>query len=251
MDYRALHHFSRASLKGRYAASLRTAWLTAGLWLLQRLVPAGLAGLLLIRGGTLRDGGWLWVSFLLLWGVFCFGMLLPVRCAVWSRFGSWLGMSRMHICFPRLRSYLRAARIVGTADLLQTLAWLPSVVTGWLTMLLLLESTSRPDAGATLFWAVQAFSLCFWTTLFAVRLRVSLCAVPMLCTECPDDGAMSVMRRSVRLLHGHHREFWSILLCYAPAMAVFLPMIFLLPGLYADMTLFLQLRIREEEQCPI
>jgi hypothetical protein len=46
-------------------------------------------------------------------------------------------------------------------------------------------------------------------------------------------------------MRGQHPAFWAVLLCYLPAMVTVLPMPFLLPRLYADLTLFLQLRIRE------
>ncbi len=250
MDYCSLHLFSRRSLKGHYAASLRASWTTAGLLLLCRLVPAGLAALLLVRGTDYQKNSLLWGSFLLLWELFSFGMLLPVRCAVWSRFGAWLGLCRMRTCFSRLRGYLRAVRIVGTADLLRALAWLPPTASALLTVVCLRESVQGLSAEIRLFWAAQGIALCFWTSFFAVRLQVGLCAVPLLCTQFPQEGTAAVLRRSLRLLRGHHREYWSILLCYAPAAVIFLPMPFLLPWMFADMTLFLQLRIREEEQCP-
>ena len=95
---------------------------------------------------------------------------------------------------------------------------------------------------------MQAITLLFWTALLAVHLRVSLSAVPLLCTEFPHESAFSIIRRSFRLMEGHHMDYWSIVLCYLPAMLTILPILFLLPRLYADMTLFLQLRIRELSQ---
>ena len=250
MNYRALHHFSRVSLKGHYAASLRASWFLPFLWLLYKLLPVGLAGLLLVRGNPAFpwNGGWLWTSFLVLWTLFCMGLMLPVRCAVWKRFGAWLGLTRMKTCFRTVREYCRAARVLGLAGLLHLLAALPVTAAGCLAFRLLQECTRQSDAGWYLFGAVQAFAAMFWTGLFAVRLRVSLSAVPLLCTEFPYDSAFSVIRRSCRLLEGHHPDFWSIVLCYLPAMLAVLPMPFLLPRLYADLTLFLQLRIREMSQ---
>ena len=247
MDYRSLHHFSRKSLKGHYRKALCASWAMPLLWSLYRLIPVGLAGLLLVRGdpAVLREGGWLWLSFLVLWSLFCMGMMLPVRCAVWKRFGTWLGMTRMRTCFGTVREYCRAAWILGLAGILQLAAALPVTAAALLTIRLLQEGSRQPHAGWYLFGAVQAAAVFFWTGLFAVRLRVSLFAVPLLCTEFPQDGAFTIIRRSFRLLDGQHPAFWSIVLCYLPAMLAVLPMPFLLPRLYADLTLFLQLRIRE------
>lgn len=250
MDYRSLHHFSRKSLKGRYGRALRAAWLLLLLRLLYRLLPAGLAGLLLLRGdlNDIWDGGWLWAGFLLLWMLFWEGLILPVRCAVWKRFGAWLRLTSMRTCFRSTPEYVRAARIVGLAGLLHLLSILPVTAAGLAALWLLRESTFLAHAGWYLFGAVQAITLLFWTALLAVHLRVSLSAVPLLCTEFPHESAFSIIRRSFRLMEGHHMDYWSIVLCYLPAMLTILPILFLLPRLYADMTLFLQLRIRELSQ---
>ncbi len=247
MDYRSLHHFSRQSLKGHYFRALRAAWTLPFLRLLYRLLPVGFGWLLLIRGDLtdLWDGGWLWIAYLMLWGLFWEGLMLPVRCAVWKHFGAWLGLTRMQTCFRTAQEYARAAWILGLAGLLHLLAALPVTAAGFMALWLLRESTFLAHAGWHLFGAVQAITVLFWSVLFALRMRVSLSAVPLLCTECPQDGAFSVIRRSMRLLDGHHFDYWSIVLCYLPAMVLILPMPFLLPRLYADLTLFLQLRIRE------
>jgi hypothetical protein len=246
LDYRSLHHFSRRSLKGRYFRALKLSWFLLLLRLLYRLLPAGLAVLLAARGGL--PGGWLWGSFLLLWMLFWEGMMLPVRCAVWKHFGAWLGLTSMRICFRNVREYAFAARVLGLAGLLRLLGVLPMTAAGMTAILLLRAGAGHPDAGWYLFWAVQAFAVMLWAAFLTVRLRVSLSAVPLLCTESPQGCAVSVIRQSFRLTEGQHAAIWSIVLCYLPAMLTVVPMLFLLPRLYADMTLFLQLRIRELSQ---
>ena len=250
MDYRSLHHFSRKSLKGHYGRALRAAWLLLLLRALYRLIPAGLAALLFVRGDRngLWDDGWLWAGFLLLWMLFWEGLMLPVRCALWKRFGAWLGLTPMRTCFRNTREYAHAAHIMGLAGSLHLLCVLAVTAAGAAALWFLRESTFLAQAGWYLFGAVQAITVLFWLMLFTVRLRVSLSAVPLLCTEFPHEGAVSIIRRSFGLMEGHHADYWSIVLCYLPAMLTVLPMLFLLPRLYADLTLFLQLRIREISQ---
>ena len=245
MDYHALHYFSRKALKKRYFRALRATWFLTGLWLLYRLLPVGMVGLLLVRGGSLREHHGLWLIFLTGWTLFCMGMMLPVRCAVWKRFGAWLGLTDMRTCFPGLREYCRAAKILGLAGSLHLLAALPAALSGYLAIRLIGAGSQHLHAGWYLFWAVQCLAALFWLVLSAIRLRVDLFAVPVLCMECPQESAFSVIRHSFRLMQGQHWAFWSVVLCYLPAMVTILPVPFLLPRLYADLTLFLQLRIRE------
>lgn len=257
MEFRSLHHFSRQSLKGRYFRALRASWFLGMLRLLYRFLPAGLAGLLIVRGNlTSLCGGWLWMSFLLLWTLFWEALLFPVRCALWRRFGAWLGLTAMRTCFRSVREYARAARLLLLAGLVRLTAVLPLTAAGVTAFRLLQKSTAVPQAGWYLFSAVQAAAVMFWAAVLYLRLTVSLLPMPVLCTEFPQESAATLIRRSFRLMAGHHRDVWSITLCYLPALVTLLPMPFLLPRLYADLTLFLQVRIRESAQngglsCPI
>ena len=249
MDYRSLHRFSRASLKGNYTAALRSSWLVPGLYALYRFIPPALGGLLILRGSMAPDelwhGGWLWGTFTALWTLFCLGLLLPARCGVWQWFGARLGLTRERTCFATVRSYLHAAYVLGMAGLLRFFAALPIVGAGALGLIALQESIVRSDAEMWLFAAVQAFAGMFWAVLLGLRLRVSLSAVPVLVTEEPEAPPFSVIRRSFRLMRGQHRTYCTIWLCHLPAMLTVVLIPFVLPRLYADLTLFYQIRLRE------
>ena len=52
------------------------------------------------------------------------------------------------------------------------------------------------------------------------------------------------------MLRGHRWELLTVGMRYLPAMVTVLPMGVLLPYLHADVTLFLQIRMREHEQAP-
>ena len=247
MDYRSLHHFSRKSLKGRYGRALRASWFLLLLRLLYRLLPAGLAGLLLLRGdlNDIWNGGWLWACFLLLWMLFWEGLILPVRCAVWKRFGAWLGLTSLADCFRDARSYLHTAWVCTAAAALKAAAAFLPVAAGMLCVMAFRESTVQQEGGIWLFAAVQAFLAMLWTGIYGIRLSVALFPVPFLCTEMPDAGAVRVIRRSMQLMQGHHRTFWLIVLRYLPAMLTVVPITLLLPYLDCELMLFLQLRLRE------
>ena len=261
MDYRSLHRYSRHARRGHYAAVWRTVWLDGGLWLLQRAVPPGLMGLLLVRGDLpdLWRTGWLWMGFLALWELFCFGMRLPVRCAACNLLGERLGMTRRRRCFGTVRAYLRAARIVGAADLLSVLTALPLAAACVIGAVCLRESLVPDASPFWLFGAVQSFAAAVWTEVMRIRIRISLLPVPMLCVHCPDPGAFAILRRSFALMQGSHRTFWGIVLYYLPAVAAVLPVVFVLPALRCDLLLFWHLRDLETRRdaakggllCPI
>ena len=252
MDYRSLHRFSRASLKGNYAAALRSSWLVPGLYALYRLIPPALGGLLILRGTMTPEGlwrgGWLWITFTALWTVFCLGLMLPARCGVWQWFGARLGLTQDCTCFPTVKSYFRAACVLGTAGLLRFLAALPIVGAGFLGLTALRESMNRLDAGMWLFAAVQAFAGMLWAVFLGARLHVSLSAVPVLVTEYPEASPFAIIRQSMRLMRGQHRTYGCIWLCHLPAMLTVILIPFVLPGLYADLTLFYQIRLREMQE---
>ena len=193
MDYRELHRFSRASLKGHYAAALRTAWLLPGLHLLYKLLPAGLAGLLMLRGVMTAEMLWrgnpLWMLFAELWALFCAGLLLPVRCGVWSWFSEQLGLSRRFICFRDGKRYLYAAFVLSCTGMVQFLAALPMTAAGLLGAAALRKSLDDTDAGRWLLLAALAFTGMVWMAAGYLHLRVSLSAVPVLMTEFPEDPA--------------------------------------------------------------
>lgn len=247
MDLRQLHRFSHRALKGHYAAAWRASWLQAGILLMRRLIPVGLALLLMVRGSMearqVWTGGWVWIVFCILWELFCAGLLLPVRCGVSNWYGTRLGLTRRRTCFRRVRGYFRAARNLAAAELLCTLAALLPVAAGTLGFLALRESLHHPDGGMWLFAAVQAFAVMLWTGVFCIRFRAGMSAVPMLCTELPEAGIVTILRRSQKMLQGG--TFWTLKLFRLPAMAACVPMLFLLPYFDCELNLFLQLRLRE------
>lgn len=249
MDYRELHRFSRTSLKGHYAAAMRTSWLMPSLHALYKLIPAGLAGLLVLRGtmppAAFWRGGWLWMTFLALWMLFCGGLMLPVQCAVWSWFGSMLGLSPCRRCFSRIRDYARAAWVMGLAEGLRILAALPVAASGVFALVSLRESVHSEHGALWLFAAVQAVAAMLWTSVYYLRLRVSLTAVPVLFLRAPKRSAFSHIRTAICMMDGHHRELWAIWLGYLPMLLTILPIPFVLPYLYTNTALFWQVRIRE------
>lgn len=262
MNLLELHRFSRKSLRGGYAAALRTAWLVSGLWLLFHLVPAGLGMLLLVRGSMQLQAFWHgstpWMSFWLLWTLFCAGVMLPVRCGVWNWFGTMLGLSPRQKCFASHRAYLRAACVTGCADGLRLLAAFPVAAAGYLARFAL-RMAQQPEQGALwLFVAVQALVAMAWCGWYALRLRVSFAVLPLLLLRSPEQSAGALLRQAVRMMEGHHRALWALWLSYVPAMLPVVTIPLLLPCMYTDTALFWQVRIREwerdtgkeKEQCP-
>lgn len=249
--FRELHHFSRKALKGHYG----TAWAAVMLELILRLsgwlAPAVLAAICIQRG-TLTPAalftGRLWMLFMLLWGLLVFSLRLPVQCGLrsWLTHLTELERPDQPRCFfPTAGSYLHALYFFGTVELIRSLAALPFLLCCTATLLLLQHSSGIPEGGLWLFAAVQGLAAVFWAGWFYLRCSVSLSAVPFLYLNDPHRGVLRSIRDSRRMLSGHHHRLLAVVIPYA---AAFPAELFLLPCLMTDLTLFLQLRIREYEQ---
>lgn len=250
--FRELHHFSRKALQGHYGA----AWAAVMLELLLRLggwlVPAVIAALC-IRRGTLSPAALftrpLWMLFTALWGILMFTIRIPVQCGIRSWFTSLTELespAQPRRFFPTAGRYFHALYFFGTAELIRSLAALPAVLAGTGALLLFRRSSGIAEGGLWLFAAVQALSAMCWAIWFYVRFSASLAAVPYLYLNDPHRGIFRTIRDSRRMLSGQHHRLFAVVLPYAAALPATGP--FLLPQLMTDMTLFLQLRIREYEQ---
>ena len=250
--FRELHRFSRKALRGHYG----TAWAAVMLELLLRLgswlAPAIFAAVC-IRRGTLSPAAlftdWRWALAASLWWLLSFCIRVPVECSVRSWFTSITELSlpgQARCFFPTARRYFHALYFFGTTELVRSFAMLPLLLAGTGTLLLLRQSTGIPEGGLWLFAAVQGLAAVFWAGWYELRFSVSLSAVPYLYLNDPHRGVFRSIRDSRRMLSGHHHRLAAAVLPYVPAIPLTGP--FLLPCLMTDLTLFLQLRIREYEQ---
>ena len=252
--YRELHHFARKALRGRYPA----AWVASMLPLLLRfsgLLAPAMFGAYCIRKGVLQPAelftGRLWALTAALWGLLTFCIRIPVQCGTRSWFTSLTELERpgqARCFFPTAKRYFHALYFFGTVALVRFLAALPAAAACTGTLWLLRKSSGMPEGGLWLFAAVQGLAAVFWTVVWYLRFCVSLAAVPHLYLSDPHRGVLRTIRDSRRMLHGHCRRLIAVALPYAPAALPLVTIPFLLPCLVTDLTIFLQLRIREYEQ---
>ncbi|MDE5564927.1 MAG: hypothetical protein K2I93_07205 [Oscillospiraceae bacterium] len=253
MFYRELHHFSRRALKGHYARAWSAAMLETLTRLGTALVPAVLSAVLIARGALTPSGlffgtQWLWVLFTVLWSVFSFCVHIPVLCGTCSWFTHLveLEMPGQERCFFRTaRAYCRGVYFFGTVSLLRWLAALPLAAACVLTGIAVRQSAGLTEGGLWLFAAVQGLTVIFWTGWLYIRFCVSLAAVPYLFLMNPKVGVLLAVRASRRMLFHRHRQLAALAVTYLPACLPVVTIPFLLPCLMTDMTLYLQLRIRE------
>ena len=252
--YRELHRFSRKALQGHYG----TAWAAVMLGFLLRLggwlAPAVFAAVCIRRGiftPAALFTGRLWALAAALWGLLVFCIRIPVQCGICSWFTSLTELERpgqSRCFFPTAGRYLHALYFFGTVALVRSLAALPFLLSCTGTLFLLRQSSGIPEGGLPLFAAVQGLAAVFWAGWLYVRFCMSLAAVPHLYLADPHRGVFRTIRDSRRMLSGHHRRLLAVVLPYAAASLPVVTVPFLLPCLKTDMTLFLQLRIREYEQ---
>lgn len=249
--YRELHYFSRRALRGRYRAAWAAAMLGLTVRLAAWLCPAVLAAVL-IRRGALRPEALFtsphWLLAAALWEAAAFCIRMPVQCGIRSWF---TGLTELEVpgqerCFFRTAgAYFRGVYFFGMTALLRFLAAAPLAGACVLTVLALRQSIGREEGVLWLFAAVQGAAAAFWAACWYVRFCVSLSAVPYLFLENPRRGVFRTIRLSRRMMAGYHGRFWSIVLPYA-AIPGIAPL--LLPRLMTEITLFLQLRMREYAQ---
>lgn len=254
--FRELHHFSRKSIKGHYAQACGTSFLLLGIWLILKLIPVLLAGVLLLNGSLTPGGlffgrGRLWVLFMALWSMVSFCILAPVKCGARSWFSHLVeleqpGQERKF--FRSARAYGRGLYFFGVVAVLRWLAALPFAAACLLTAEAFRQSAGLTEGGLWLFAAVQGIAAAFWAGRFYVRFCVSLAAVPYLFLENPKRSVLQAVRDSGNMLSGKYSQLAALVLPYVPAAVPVVTVPFLLPCLMTDVTLYLQLRIREYEQ---
>lgn len=250
-----LHHFSRKALKGHYAQACGASLLLLGIWLVLKLIPVLLAGVLLLNGSITPGGlffgrGRLWVLFMALWSVLSFCILAPVKCGTRSWFSHLVeleqpGQERKF--FRNGKAYCRGLYFFGVVAVLRWLAALPAAAACLLTAEAFRQSAALTEGGLWLFAAVQGIAAAFWAVWFYVRFCVSLAAVPYLFIENPERPVLAAVRDSGKMLSGKFGQLAALVLPYVPAAAPVVTVPFLLPWLMTDVTLYLQLRIREYE----
>ena len=249
MYLQKLHAFTRQSLRGHYAAASRAALLCPGLRLGMRAIPVLLAGVCISAGGLaplalFRQPGWCLLT--LFWGMTGFAVLLPVRCGVWSWFCDRLGLGhRVHFFFRDAGAYLRAFCFFGTAALLRWLALLPAASAAVFAAYAFRHGAMQEEGGLWLFAAVQGMAAAVWCLWAWLRFCLSMTALPVLYLAAPEEGIFSAIRRSQKMLRGHYCRLAGVLLRYLPAMLPVVTIPFVLPYLYADVILFLHLRMLE------
>ncbi len=213
---------------------------------LRRLVPLGTAAMLGLSGVCTAQALCLgrvpvWTAALAAWAAACAGV-----CA-WLRWRALRWMSaRCGLPLPPGRMLRRTA---AAALLRVPLTMLPVLLL--LTAALLLRAAAgRAEGGLWLFAAAQAALAAVWAGAFCLCDRLGTSGTMLWLAAHPDATARQALRGSRAMLRGHRWELLTVGMRYLPAMVTVLPMGVLLPYLHADVTLFLQIRMREHEQAP-
>ena len=254
MFFRELREFSRKSLKGHYLSAFRTALLCPIVQTATKIVPLVLGAVLIARGtmtsqGILLGNNAMWVLFGILWGIMSFSILLPIRCGVWSWFTALLGMEKhKRKYFNTTGEFFHAVYFFGMVSLLRWLLLTPSAVSGILAYFALQKSTAVTESGILLFCAVQAITVLIWTVIFCIRFTVGLLAVPFLYLENPEISVFHAVKQSEKMLMGHHKRLYALLLGYLPLLLPIVTIPFVLPKIMTDVILFLQIRMKEYAQ---
>ncbi|MEE5992573.1 MAG: hypothetical protein V3G42_04965 [Oscillospiraceae bacterium] len=254
MFFRELHEFSRHSLKGHYLGAFRTAVLCPIVETVTGIVPLILGAILIARKSMtpkalLMGNHTMWVIFGILWGILSFSALLPIRCGVWSWFTALLGMEKQkRKYFATTGEFFHAMYFFGMIALLRWLILTPCAVAGILAYFALQRSIAVTESGILLFIAIQAMMLLFWTMVFWVRFTIGLLAVPFLYLENPEISVFRAVRKSEKMLAGHHKKLFALLLGYLPLALPIVTIPFILPKIMTEVILFLQIRMKEYAQ---
>ncbi len=254
MFFRELHEFSRNSLKGHYLGAFRTALLCPVMEIATGIVPLILGAVLIAKGtmtpkAIFMGNHAMWALFGLLWGIVSFSVLLPVRCGVWSWFTALLGMEKQkRKYFATTGEFFHAVYFFGRLSFIRWIALAPAGIAGILAYFALQKSTAVTESGILLFCAVQAMTIFIWTILFCIRFTVGMLAVPFLYLENPEISVFHAVRQSEKMLAGHHKRLFALLLGYLPLALPIVTIPFVLPKIMTDVILFLQIRIREYAQ---
>ena len=136
----------------------------------------------------------------------------------------------------------------GMVSLLRWLLLTPCATLGILAYFALQKSMAMTESGILLFCAVQAITFLIWTVVFCIRFTVGLLAVPFLYLENPEISVFHAVRQSEKMLAGHHGTLFLLLLEYLPLMLPIVTIPFVLPKVVTEVTLFLQIRMKEYAQ---
>lgn len=248
MNFRELNACTFRTMKGKYWQICRTLLVYPAAWMVLRLLPCILAWVL-ISSGTMSPGQlWTdvpvgWAAFSLLWAGLGFCALLPLRCAVCSWILEKYGLSvSQQVFFRTAPAYFSALRYFFCAEVYRMLAYLPFVLGLAGAVSAFQNSPDLPDAGFPLFLTAQFLCLALAGGAYALHAQVRIWMLPLLFLRKPNGSPFQALRRTGQILHGNGIRFWLLALGSVPAMP------FALPYVMMNMTLFLEICIREQEQ---
>ncbi|MDE5792885.1 MAG: hypothetical protein K2H66_05085 [Oscillospiraceae bacterium] len=240
MRMQELHQFTKASVSKYHKTAWGMAWLCPMIWLVMKLIPDILSGLLLKLTPTTTSELFfgkiqLWVLFAFLWELLCFCVLIPVFCSVCSWF-NWLlgfGKKKLHV-FQDRYFFWHSMRFFGVIELIKFLILIPFVSACILTVYTFQKCTLQEDAGLWLFATVQGIAICIWTAIYYIKFLISLFATPFLFLEKPNRSVLQAISLSRKLLDKQYGKLFLILVSNL-----------FLPNQITMLVLFLQIRIRE------
>ena len=187
-----------------------------------------------------------WQLLMLLWQPVRLCVLVPVGLASAGWFAALCGLEERPMrCFSGAVQNLRALWCFALTGLWRTAALLPCALLCMGGIAALRGCGGSGEDAWRLLLAVQCFSGAFWALLFYLRLCLGLAGVPVLWLHRPELPAHRCIREALRMLRGHRRELLRILLWYLPGALPLVTIPFLLPALACDVTVFLQIRMRE------
>ena len=211
-------------------------------WLILKLVPDAMAGLLIFRTEitpkeVLFGENDFWALFGLLWNLLTFCMIIPMLCCVCAWFSEKLGFSRSREFSLKGKCYWKCLWFFGQVEIVRFFMLFPCVLSFWLMKKCFWKASFMAEAGIWLFLTIQCFVLGIWLGVFYIRFCVSLSAVPLLFLEYPDMPALKAVLTSGKILQRNHRKLFQI---------VFTGLT--IPRITAMLILFLQIRMREYAQ---
>lgn len=254
MNLRELYACTHRTVGGNYLRLLGITLLYPCAWLLFRILPCILAGMLVLAGKfparMLITGGIpLWVLFSVLWGILRFGVLLPLCCATCGRLTALTGLERgRRIRLKTVSSYLRAAWYFACVELLRIPALLPFVLGLVGAGVCLHRSVGLSEGGIPLFLAAQCLCAALGGLVFYIRFSLATAAVPFFRQEHPELSPLQAVRQSWEMLRGVRPQLLVHLLCCLLASLPLVTIPFVLPHCMVSSTLFVQVRMREWEQ---
>lgn len=257
MQYREMDEFTGKALQGKYPQAYAAALLYPSVMLLMKLFPCFLAAVLIACGrisprALFFGKNYLWIIFSLLWGILRLCILTPVGCGMCSWFTRLYGLETKFsetVFFRDARSFCRGVLYFAAVAFQRYLVLFPFVLSLCGAAACFRCSTLVADAGVWLFAALQCILAAFWSGLYYLHFCIGLAAVPFLYLSHPGSSPFRAVRESRRMMEGRCLAFVRLLLRYLPAALPVFTIPLLLPRLMGNCTLFLQISIREWEQC--